>query len=231
MTQDYTDVRLPYWLNTCQTSLSLGSFCSSEWCHYFWLAVLRSALTTEGKEEARMNMNLRQDKSQGPIWEFVHLGANASRQWLLTMTKSGQFWASYKFTPRCLLNTWGPKFQQTLMYRDRLKGSRQVRWLFLVLLLMLPTSACPCLQHSRNLGTTFQPSPLQSWEKVFVRGLVKFVTAVAYHFCLNLPETFSQPRTKTFSQLCTEFRWDVFSQPDLSSHTPNINNACGPMPW
>ena len=48
------------------------------------------------------------------------------------------------------------------------------------------------------------PQPiLQSWEKVFVRGLVKFVTAVAYHFCLNLPETFSQPRTKTFSQLCS----------------------------
>ena len=42
---------------------------------------------------------------------------------------------------------------------------------------------------------------MQSWEKVFVRGLVKFVTAVAYHFCLNLPATFSQPRTKTFSQL------------------------------
>ena len=26
------------------------------------------------------------------------------------------------------------------------------------------------------------------------RGLVKLVTAVAYHFCLNLPGTFSQPR-------------------------------------
>ena len=45
--------------------------------------------------------------------------------------------------------------------------------------------------------------PLQSWEKVFVRGLEKFVPAVAYHFWLNLPDTFSQPRTRTFSQLCT----------------------------
>ena len=44
---------------------------------------------------------------------------------------------------------------------------------------------------------------IQSWEKVFVCGLVKFVTAVACHFCLSLPETISQPRTKTFSQLCT----------------------------
>ena len=41
---------------------------------------------------------------------------------------------------------------------------------------------------------------LQNWEKV--RGLVKFVLAVAYHFCLNLPAIFSQPRTNTFSQLC-----------------------------
>ena len=31
---------------------------------------------------------------------------------------------------------------------------------------------------------------------------MKFVPAVAYHFCLNLPATFSQPRTKKFSQLC-----------------------------
>ena len=29
---------------------------------------------------------------------------------------------------------------------------------------------------------------IQSWENVFIRGLVKFVPAVAYHFCLNLPE-------------------------------------------
>ena len=53
---------------------------------------------------------------------------------------------------------------------------------------------------------------IQSWEKVFVRGLVKFVLADAYHFCLNLPETFSQPRTRTFSQLCItldvlNFKW------------------------
>ena len=40
---------------------------------------------------------------------------------------------------------------------------------------------------------------VQSLKKVFVRGLVNFVPAVAYLFCLNLPEAFSQPRTKTFS--------------------------------
>ena len=45
--------------------------------------------------------------------------------------------------------------------------------------------------------------PLQSWENFFVRILVKYVPAVAYHFCLNLPTTFSQPRTMKYSQLCT----------------------------
>ena len=41
--------------------------------------------------------------------------------------------------------------------------------------------------------------------KVLVRGLVKFASAFAYHFCLNLPAIFSQPRAKTFSQLCNKF--------------------------
>ena len=44
---------------------------------------------------------------------------------------------------------------------------------------------------------------IQRWGKFFVRGLVKFVLAVAYHFCLSLPATFSQPRTNKFSHLCS----------------------------
>ena len=51
-----------------------------------------------------------------------------------------------------------------------------------------------------DLGDSWQT--LYSWEDFFVRGLVKFAPAVAYHFCPNLPATFSQPRTKKFSQLC-----------------------------
>ena len=38
-------------------------------------------------------------------------------------------------------------------------------------------------------------------EIILVSGLVKFVPAVAYHFCLNLPATFSQPRTSIISVL------------------------------
>ena len=36
-------------------------------------------------------------------------------------------------------------------------------------------------------------------EIILVRGLVKFVPAVAYHFCLNLLATFSQPRKSIIS--------------------------------
>ena len=36
-------------------------------------------------------------------------------------------------------------------------------------------------------------------EKILVRGLVKLDPAVAYHFCLNLPATFSQPSTSIIS--------------------------------
>ena len=38
------------------------------------------------------------------------------------------------------------------------------------------------------------------WEIVHVCGLVMFVPAAAYHFCLSLPATFSQPRTCIISQ-------------------------------
>ena len=44
---------------------------------------------------------------------------------------------------------------------------------------------------------------VQSWKNFSVRGLVKFVPAVAYHFCLSLSATFSQPWTNKFSRLCT----------------------------
>ena len=38
-------------------------------------------------------------------------------------------------------------------------------------------------------SASFYGDLLQRWEKVFVRGLVKFVPAVAYHFCLSLQRT------------------------------------------
>ena len=35
-------------------------------------------------------------------------------------------------------------------------------------------------------------------EIILVRGLLKLVPAAAYHFCLNLPATFSQPGARLF---------------------------------
>ena len=45
------------------------------------------------------------------------------------------------------------------LYRTRLEGGPKV-WEIL-LLLLFTNSAWPCLQHSRSLGTTFKPSPVQ----------------------------------------------------------------------
>ena len=36
-----------------------------------------------------------------------------------------------------------------------------------------------------------------------IQGLVNFVPAVAYHFCLNFPETFPQPGVLFLAQPCT----------------------------
>ena len=51
-----------------------------------------------------------------------------------------------------------------------------------------PSAKFPCL-HLRAPS----PAPLYGLAKRWVPGLVNFVPAVAYHFCLNLPAAFSQP--------------------------------------
>ena len=53
-----------------------------------------------------------------------------------------------------------------------------------------------------NFNYTPRITELRKFLCIILRGSVKFVPAVTYHFCLNLPATFSQPRTKKFSQLC-----------------------------
>ena len=40
-------------------------------------------------------------------------------------------------------------------------------------------------------------------EIILVRDLVKFVTAVAYHSCLSLPESFLQPGARGLADPCT----------------------------
>ena len=45
-------------------------------------------------------------------------------------------------------------------------------------------------------------------ETILVRGLVKLVPALTYHFCLNLPATFSQPRTSIISGPSSSMRFE-----------------------
>ena len=50
---------------------------------------------------------------------------------------------------------------------------------------------------------------LQSSRKWFVRGLVKFVPALAYLFCLTLPGCCLANHAYLFQGLCTELPWFV----------------------
>ena len=82
------------------------------------------------------------------------------------------------------------------------RGSRMLRfarqnWTWW---LKFPQKDQRLLKNSQRMNAK---KSVQSWENFFVRGLVKFVPAVAYHFCLSLPTTLSQPRTNKFTQLCT----------------------------
>ena len=45
---------------------------------------------------------------------------------------------------------------------------------------------------------------LQGWTKVLFPGLVNFVAAVGYYFCLALPAAFTQPGTCLLAELCSE---------------------------
>ena len=40
-------------------------------------------------------------------------------------------------------------------------------------------------------------------DKFGAAGLVNFIPAVAYHFCLNLPAAFTKPGALTLADLCT----------------------------
>ena len=63
--------------------------------------------------------------------------------------------------------------------------------------------------HGQAYSSTPCPSQslfIQGSPKEWFHYLVKFVTVVAYHFCLNLPEAFSQPRMHSFDDPCIRSR-------------------------
>ena len=56
-----------------------------------------------------------------------------------------------------------------------------------------------------NMVSPFGPAhfgPALGAKFILVHGLVKFDPAVAYHSCLSLPATLSQPCTKTLAHIC-----------------------------
>ena len=55
------------------------------------------------------------------------------------------------------------------------------------------------LDQSSKVMPDFCEVEILGPEIILVRGLVNLVPAVAYHFYLNLPATFSQPRTSIIS--------------------------------
>ena len=58
---------------------------------------------------------------------------------------------------------------------------------------------------------------LQGWAKVSFPGLLNFVPAVAYHFCLNLPAAFSQPGNGNLLHPCISLPVPLPSLLHLSS--------------
>ena len=68
-------------------------------------------------------------------------------------------------------------------YRDELKNRPMVCWMLSLLLLI--TSASPCLKHSRNLGNTFflaQPSMFSDTNSI--RGVQIELTQMAHVWCI-----------------------------------------------
>ena len=75
-----------------------------------------------------------------------------------------------------------------------------------------PYFICPLSVHAHLISARhlyIQGSPKECFP-----GLVNFVTAVAYHFCLNLPRAFSQPGKHSFGDPCIpgteELLWPHF---------------------
>ena len=60
--------------------------------------------------------------------------------------------------------------------------------------------------------------PIQGSAKRWSPGLVNFVTALAYHFCLALPAAFTQPGARLFADLCMNSDSSPAAAVPVSSH-------------
>ena len=57
--------------------------------------------------------------------------------------------------------------------------------------------------RSRNIAFVFSCISVQGTTKRLGSGLVNFVTALAYHFCLNFPAAFTQPGDHLSAEPCS----------------------------
>ena len=62
-----------------------------------------------------------------------------------------------------------------------------------------PVTVCTRSCNLRSISSLDAIQYIVGLEIILVHGFVKLVTAVAYHFCLSLPATFSQPHTSIIS--------------------------------
>ena len=65
-----------------------------------------------------------------------------------------------------------------------------------------PSAACDVVTFGDSLPW---PSAVEGSPKECFPCLVDFVSAVAYHFCLNLPRAFLQPGKHSFGDSCTVY--------------------------
>ena len=65
----------------------------------------------------------------------------------------------------------------------------------------------PVLPHIRSVIITVRVRLKQCWPKRWSPGLVNFVIALAYHFCLALPAAFMQPGDHLLADPCTLVTW------------------------
>ena len=69
---------------------------------------------------------------------------------------------------------------------------------------LLPFVKGPSLKDVRKIFAILQSYSVQTWAKVDAPALVNFVPSVAFHYYLNLPDTFTEPVASNLADLCIQ---------------------------
>ena len=83
-------------------------------------------------------------------------------------------------------------------------------------------------RSSRNRSWMQSMKVVQGSAKRHAQGLVNFISAVAFHFCLALPAVFTQPRAHLLAEPCTPHSSPPLFRPfNLSPTKEKMENSCG----